>query len=114
VRADAVSKAQVLASTLNDLSAQVQTLRREAEAKITTSVDDVNQVLKTLETLNIAPHRPGHRPQLARHAARSARPAVFAGGEQIVDLRVDYRADGSRVADDPLRRRPARRPGLGL
>lgn len=94
VRADAVSKAQVLASTLNDLSSQVQTLRREAEAKITTSVDDVNQVLKTLETLNSRLTNQATDPS-SRAVLLDQRDRLISQVAQIVDVRVDYRADGS-------------------
>jgi flagellar hook-associated protein 1 FlgK len=94
VRADAVSKAQVLASTLNDLSSQVQTLRRESEAKITTSIDDVNQILRTLETLNSRLANQGADPG-SRAVLLDQRDRLVAQVGQVIDLRAEYRPDGS-------------------
>src|SRR5690606_39127750 len=52
VRADAVAKAETLATTLNTLSDDIQNLRREAEAKIVTTVDSLNLKIETLTSLN--------------------------------------------------------------
>jgi flagellar hook-associated protein 1 FlgK len=94
VRADAVAKAQVLASTLNDLSSQVQTLRRESESKITTSVDDLNQVLKTLETLNSRLANGGTDPG-SRAVLLDQRDRLVTQVAQVIDVRVSYRENGT-------------------
>lgn len=94
VRADTVGKAQVLASTLNDLSSQTQTLRRETEAKMATSVNDINQVLATLKTLNGRLVNQSTDPS-SRATLMDQRDRLVSQVAQILDVRVDYRDDGS-------------------
>ena len=94
VRADTVSKAQILALTLNDLSSQVQTLRRETEAKIATSVDDINQVLSTLEKLNTRLADDTMDPS-SRATLMDQRDRLVAQVAELIDVRVDYRTDGT-------------------
>lgn len=94
VRSTVVSSAQTLAQTLNRLSGEVQSLRRETEAKMQNSVEDLNQLLKTLEKVNVsvADHSidPASRATLADQRDRLV--DQIAG---IIDVRVDYRNDGS-------------------
>lgn len=91
-RADTVQKAQELAATLNRLSADIQSLRREVEAKISTTVEDVNNQLQALEKINIrladSGIDPGSRATLLDQRDR----LVSSLGEQL-DLRVTYRSD---------------------
>lgn len=94
VRSDAVGKAQVLALTLNDLSNQVQGLRRETESKMATSVDDLNQMLSTLEALNIKLSDDSVDPA-SRSTLMDQRDRLVASVAGIVDTRVDYRSDGT-------------------
>jgi flagellar hook-associated protein 1 FlgK len=51
-KAQLVSDASALADGIGDLSAEVQTLRTQANDQIATTVDSVNQSLKTLASLN--------------------------------------------------------------
>lgn len=94
VRADAVAKATILAETLNDLSFQVQTLRREAESKMATSVEDINQMLLTLEKLNDRLSDSSVDPT-SRAALLDQRDRLVASVASVVDVRADYRADGT-------------------
>ena len=94
VRADAVAQAQVLALTLNDLSNQVQGLRRETESKMLTSVDDLNQMLATLERLNDKLADNSIDPA-SRATMMDQRDRLVAEVAKIVDTRVDYREDGT-------------------
>jgi flagellar hook-associated protein 1 FlgK len=94
VRADAVAKAQVLATTLNGLSSQVQNLRRETESKMQTSVDDLNQKLSMLGKLSdeLADQSTD---AASRAALMDQRDRLIAQISEIVDVRADYRADGT-------------------
>ena len=74
-RAELVQKAQTLAGTLNRLTGDVQSLRQEIETQLGNNVDTLNTQLESLEQINTRLGRPGHRPRLARHADRPARPA---------------------------------------
>lgn len=94
VRAEAVAHAQVLAITLNDLSSQVQGLRRESESKMATSVDDLNQMLSTLEKLNDKLADNSIDPA-SRATMMDQRDRLVAEVAKIVDTRVDYRPDGT-------------------
>lgn len=94
VRADAVAKATILASSLNDLSTQVQTLRRESESKIATSVGDINQMLSTLEKLNDRLSDSSVDPT-SRATLMDQRDRLVAQVASVVDVRADYRSDGT-------------------
>jgi flagellar hook-associated protein 1 FlgK len=94
VRAEAVSKAQLLAGTLNDLSSQVQSLRRETEARITNSVSDLNQMLGTLEDLNIKLSDHG-LDESTRATLADQRDRLVSDVARVVDIRADYRPDGT-------------------
>src|SRR5690606_18525177 len=51
--ADAVTKASDMAATLNRLSLEEQTMRRETETRMATSVDQVNSMLGSLRDVNL-------------------------------------------------------------
>lgn len=94
VRTDAVAKAQVLAQTLNDLSTDVQTLRRETENKIATTVDDLNLQLSTLATLNGRLADTSMDPT-SRAELLDQRDRLIADVANLVDIRPEYRQDGT-------------------
>jgi flagellar hook-associated protein 1 len=94
VRADAVAKAGVVAATLNNLSAEVQTLRRETEAQLATRVGDLNRMLSSLERLNGKVGDPSIDPT-SRSALLDQRDRMVAEIAAMVDIRTDYRADGT-------------------
>lgn len=94
VRADAVARAGMLASTLNDLTYQVQTLRREAESKIQTTVNDFNQMLSTLEQLNNRLADASVDPT-SRAALLDQRDRLVTQVASVVDLQAAYRPDGT-------------------
>ena len=91
-RASAVGEAQAMAETLNRLSAEVQGLRRDAEARIASHVDTVNRALQSLEDVNLK--LADRSTDLgARSAMLDQRDRLVAGLSELVDIRVDYRAD---------------------
>ena len=91
-RAQAVANAQTLASTLNDLSNQVQGLRRETEGKVEANANELNQQLAALEKIN------GRLADLgldasSRSSLMDQRDRLVVQVAEMVDLRVDYRPD---------------------
>jgi flagellar hook-associated protein 1 len=94
VRADAVAKAQVMASTLNGLSGQIQALRRETEGQIATSVDNLNQMLSTLEKINGRLADSSIDPT-ARATLLDQRDRLVGEVAKVIDVRADYRSDGT-------------------
>jgi flagellar hook-associated protein 1 len=94
VRADAVAKAGVVAATLNDLSTQVQTLRRETEAQLATRVADLNRMLSNLERLNGKIGDFSIDPT-SRAVLLDQRDRMVAEIAAMVDVRTDYRPDGT-------------------
>ena len=48
-----VSSAQVLTSQVNQVSASIQTLRKQADGEVGTSVDTINQALSSIADLNV-------------------------------------------------------------
>ncbi|MGV3651395.1 MAG: flagellar hook-associated protein FlgK, partial [Devosia sp.] len=91
-RAGAVAEAQAMAETLNRLSAEVQGLRRDAEARIAGHVGTINQALRSLEDINLK--LADRSTDLgARSAMLDQRDRLVAGLSELVDIRVDYRAD---------------------
>jgi flagellar hook-associated protein 1 len=94
VRTDAVGKAQVLAQTLNDLSTDVQILRREVESKMSTTVSDLNLKLSTLETLNGRLTDTSMDPT-SRAELFDQRDRLIADVAVLVDIRAEYHQDGT-------------------
>jgi flagellar hook-associated protein 1 FlgK len=91
-RADTVQKAQELAGALNRLSGDVQSLRQEVEAKISTSVDDINNQLQSLEKINIRLADQGIDPG-SRATLLDQRDRLVGTLSEQMDLRVSYRSD---------------------
>ena len=93
-RADVISKAQDMVSTLNRLTTTIQGLRQEAEGKIATSVAELNDQLKSLQEVNLALSDYGmdHNTRVSMLDQRDRLVSQIA---EKVDLRVDYRDDGT-------------------
>jgi flagellar hook-associated protein 1 FlgK len=93
-RADAVAKAGVLAERLNQLSQHVQMLRSEAEDRIAGRVEDLNRTLQNLERLNGRIGDLGMDPT-SRAAMLDQRDRLVSDVSALVDVRTEYRADGT-------------------
>lgn len=91
-RADTVQKAQVLAQTLNGLTADIQSLRQEIETKISTAVDDINAQLSSLEKINKRLADQGIDAN-SRSTLLDQRDRLVNSLSEQVDLRVSYRSD---------------------
>lgn len=93
-RAETVQKAQVLAGTLNRFTSDIQSLRREIESKLATSVDDINSQLASLEKINSRLIDQGIDPG-SRATLMDQRDRLVSSLSEQMDLRADYRSDGS-------------------
>jgi flagellar hook-associated protein 1 FlgK len=93
-RAEAVSQAQAMAITLNNLSSEVQTLRLETEGKIASSVSELNQVLTSLEKLNLS-LSDSSIDLSSRTSLLDQRDRLVSEVAQVLDVRVSYRGDGT-------------------
>jgi flagellar hook-associated protein 1 FlgK len=93
-RADVVTKASDMAATLNRLSQEVQTMRRETETRMATSVDQVNSMLTSLRDVNLVLADYGVD-QNTRNSLLDQRDRLVSGISEIMDLRVDYNPDGT-------------------
>ncbi len=91
-RAETVQKAQELAGALNRLSGDVQSLRQEVEAKISTSVADINNQLQSLEKINGRLADQGIDPS-SRATLLDQRDRLIGTLSEQMDLRVSYRSD---------------------
>jgi len=91
-RADTVQKAQEMAGALNRLSGDVQSLRQEVENKISTSVDDINNQLQSLEKINVRLADQGIDPS-SRATLLDQRDRLVGSLSEQMDLRVSYRSD---------------------
>lgn len=91
-RADTVQKAQELAGALNRMSSDVQSLRQEVERKISTSVDDINNQLQSLEKINNRLADQGIDPG-SRATLLDQRDRLVGSLSEQMDLRVSYRSD---------------------
>jgi len=91
-RADTVQKAQELAGALNRLASDVQSLRQEVESKISTSVDDINNQLQSLEKINTRLADQGIDPS-SRATLLDQRDRLVGSLSEQLDLRVSYRSD---------------------
>ncbi|MDP1730619.1 MAG: flagellar hook-associated protein FlgK [Devosia sp.] len=90
-RAQALASAQVMAATFNNLSNQVQGLRRETESKIASNVSDLNQMLSSLEKVNQRLSDRGIDAN-SRVSLLDQRDRLIAQVSEVADIRVDYRA----------------------
>jgi flagellar hook-associated protein 1 FlgK len=93
-RAETVQKAQILAGTLNRFTSDLQSLRREIESKLSTSVDDINTQLASLEKINSRLIDQGIDPA-SRATLMDQRDRLVSALSEQMDLRADYRSDGS-------------------
>jgi len=93
-RADLVQKAQTVASTLNRLSSDIQSLRQEIEAKLSNSVDSINNQLQSLEKVNLRLADQGID-ATSRATLMDQRDRLVEDLSQQMDLRVNYRGDGT-------------------
>lgn len=91
-RADTVQKAQELAGALNRLSSDVQSLRQEVESKLSTSVQDINNQLQSLERINNRLADQGIDPS-SRATLLDQRDRLVGSLSEQMDLRVTYRGD---------------------
>lgn len=93
-RADMLSKAQSMASTLNRLTRDVQGLRQETETRISTDVDNLNQMLGTLEQIN------GRLKDISGDSGSRAtlldqRDRLVSSISELIGVRADYRDNGT-------------------
>lgn len=93
-RATTVSAAQTLASTLNKLTGQVQSLRQQANGQIQSDVTTVNQALSALVKVN------GQLQNLStdgtsRASLEDQRDRLVSQVAGVIDVNVTYRSDGS-------------------
>lgn len=93
-RADLVQKAQTVASTLNRLSSDIQSLRQEIEAQLSNSVDTINNQLQSLEKVNLRLADQGID-TTSRATLMDQRDRLVEDLSQQMDLRVSYRGDGT-------------------
>lgn len=93
-RADVVTKASDMAATLNRLSQEVQTMRRETETRMATSVDQINSMLTSLRDVNLVLADYGVDAN-TRNSLLDQRDRLVSGISEIMDLRVDYNPDGT-------------------
>lgn len=93
-RADVVTKATDMANTLNQLSKEVQAMRREAETRMASTVDQVNSTLTSLRDVNLVLADYGVD-QNTRNSLLDQRDRLVSGLSETMDLRVDYNPDGT-------------------
>ncbi|WEJ34819.1 flagellar hook-associated protein FlgK [Devosia sp. SD17-2] len=93
-RADVVTKAGDMASTLNKLSQEVQSMRRETETRMASSVDQINSMLTSLRDVNLVLADYGVD-QNTRNSLLDQRDRLVSGLSEMMDLRVDYNPDGT-------------------
>lgn len=93
-RADFVQKAQALTGTLNRLSSDIQSLRQEIEAKLSNSVDSINNQLQSLEKVNLRLADQGID-ATSRATLMDQRDRLVDDLSQQMDLNVTYRSDGT-------------------
>lgn len=93
-RADLVQKAQALAGTLNRLSSDIQSLRQEIEARLSNSVDTINNQLQALEKVNLRLADQGIDAG-SRATLLDQRDRLVQDLSTQMDLNVTYRSDGT-------------------
>lgn len=105
VRATAVTDAQALTSTLNQLSSSVQGLRQQANAQIASDVTSVNQSLAALAKVNIK-LADQSTDSTTRAGLLDQRDRLVAQVAGVIDVKTTYRSDGTVAL--------ATRSGVGL
>lgn len=93
-RASVVSHGQALAQRLNQLSNITQELRRETETQIAGGVTDLNNMLTSLQEINLRMLDLGMT-DTARASLHDQRDRLVSGIAERVDVRADYRPDGT-------------------
>jgi flagellar hook-associated protein 1 FlgK len=93
-RADVVTKATDMANTLNRLSVEVQTMRRETETRMASSVDHINSMLGSLRDVNLVLADYGVDNN-TRNSLLDQRDRIVSGISEMMDVRVDYNPDGT-------------------
>jgi len=93
-RAQVVSQAQGMASTLNQLSMNVQGLRQETETQMAIVVNTLNQDIGSLAQVNqrLAAQ---NGDDASRAALMDQRDRLISDISEQIDVQVDYRSDGS-------------------
>ncbi len=93
-RAVVVSEAQAMATALNSLTRDVQGLRQEAETQIAAAVEHLNVTVGALSKIN---DRLGDQSvdPATRATLMDQRDRLVAEVAETIDVRVDYRADGT-------------------
>jgi flagellar hook-associated protein 1 FlgK len=93
-RADVVTKATDMANTLNRLSQEVQSMRRETETRMATTVDQVNSMMLSLRDVNMVLADYGVD-QNTRNSLLDQRDRLVSGLSEMMDLNVNYNPDGT-------------------
>ncbi len=93
-RASVVSNAQQMANTLNSLTGQVQGLRQEAESRISTDVDSLNQYVSSLGKIS-ARLSDQTIDASSRATLLDQRDRLVSQISEIIDVRVEYHGDDS-------------------
>lgn len=93
-RTEVIAGAQALASTLNRLSQDVQSLRSDADAEIGNGVASLNASLSSLHSINRRLADESADPS-ARASLMDQRDRLIADVAGLIDVNVDYRANGT-------------------
>jgi flagellar hook-associated protein 1 len=93
-RSEVLTSAQALVSNLNRMTTNIQGLRQDAEKQIGADVEALNSMLTTLEKVNskIVENVAGGE---SRNSLLDQRDRLVSQISELVDTRVDYRADGT-------------------
>lgn len=93
-RADMLGKAKAMAETLNRLTRDVQGLRQETETQIGTHVQNLNQMLSTLEGINERLKDVSGDPG-SRATILDQRDRLVSQVSELIGVRADYRENGT-------------------
>ena len=93
-RAQAVAAAQSMVETLNRLSTTIQGMRQETEGQIASNVHNLNGMLNSLAEVNGRMLDLGMT-ETSRAALLDQRDRLVASVAEMIDVRADYRADGT-------------------
>lgn len=94
VRAEVLNEAQNMAQSLNSLSSKAQDLRQETELQIGEKVGELNTMLGSLESVNAKLSDQGID-DISRATLSDERDRLVAGISEVIDVRADYRNDGT-------------------
>jgi flagellar hook-associated protein 1 len=93
-RSQAVADAQSLVQALNNLTSNVQELRRETESQIGAYVSDANRILGSLADINQRLYDAGDN-DAVQASLMDERDRLVNSLAEIIDVRADYRDDGT-------------------